>query len=168
MKRSKARKYTQIVIVLVFGLAHLQSAFASAWESTVGVKILILRKKPSFLSKETGRLEYGRIVKVLERNRGWSYISSGKSSGWVQTSSLGERESILKDLDRSAAESSATYKDEVATAGKGFSPEYERMLKNNNKKLNFDAVDKMESIEVPIFLLNEFRKTGNLKSAVLR
>lgn len=144
------------------------TALDQSQDSVVGVALLTLRKSPSFLSRKTGELKYGQKIKILKTRKDWCFITAGSFKGWAQKSALGERESILDDLKRSSAESSATYNDEVATAGKGFSAEYESMLKQKNQKLNFGAVDKMESIELPVKTLLRFKKKGRLQSEVLR
>lgn len=136
--------------------------------SAVGVASLLVRVKPSFLAKGVAKFSYGKNVKVVAVRGDWSRISRGSVVGWVPTTSLGERGSILRDLARSSAESSATYKDEVATAGKGFSAEYEKMLREQNTKLDFEKVNQIESIEIPTRGLIQFQTKGRLKSEILR
>ncbi len=168
MKQNKTWHFFRRIALLWLSFCYFGTSLAQEQVKVVGVVSLTLRAQPRFLSKETGKVTYGQRVKVVKVMRDWSFVSSGKFKGWVQSSSLGERESILSDLKRSSAESSATYKDEVATAGKGFSAEYENMLKRENKELDFGAVDKMESIEIPVKKLLQFKNTGRLQSEVLR
>lgn len=157
-------RFVSLSLSLLFAL----QLYAQKQDSVVGVVSLPLREKPSFLSRQTGILKYGQSVRILRERKNWFLISRGRSKGWVLSSSLGERDSILKDLKRSSAESSATYKDEVATAGKGFSPEYESMLKQKDKNLNFEAVDQVVQFWVPMKTLFKFQTEGGLQSEVLR
>lgn len=166
LKRSKNTIKECIALGVLSSMFFSSSLQAAETQAAVAVDSLVVRNKPSFLAKPLDRLVYGTKVQVVLSRGQWSQITRGNIEGWVPKSSLGSRNSILRDLDRSAAESSATYKDEVATAGKGFSQEYESMLREKDGSLNFAAVDLMETIEIKTTVLLKFQKSGRLQSDV--
>lgn len=168
LKRSKQTLEICMALVVLLSVFVPIPFKAFAAQSAVAVDSLPVRAKPSFLSKPLGRLVYGTKVNVVMSRGQWSRITRGELEGWVPKSSLGSRSSILRDLNRSAAESSETYKDEVATAGKGFSQEYESALREKDGSLNFAAVDRMETLEIRTIDLVNFQKSGRLQSDILK
>jgi len=56
-----------------------------------------------------------------------------------------------------------TSSDEVALAGKGFTPEVESGYRAKHPEMNFAQVDKIESIKVDSTTLQAFIKEGDLK-----
>ena len=56
-----------------------------------------------------------------------------------------------------------TSSDEVALAGKGFTPEVESSYRSKHPEMNFAEVDKIESFKVDPASLQTFIKEGDLK-----
>ncbi|MCJ8275670.1 MAG: hypothetical protein HRT44_04375 [Bdellovibrionales bacterium] len=59
-------------------------------------------------------------------------------------------------------------KDEAVNAGKGFSPEFEKMYSEKNKDLDYGAVDDMEELTVGRKQIIRFAKSGKLRSRFFR
>lgn len=140
---------------------------ARAELSIIGLSRAAVRPKPSVLAKPQGFLKYGDSVSVLGTQGRWSQVQAGALTGWLESSSLGHRKSILKEIGKSDAEISKDYQDEVASAAKGFSEEMEALHKKQNPELNYSAVDRVEKIEVDMDEVVRFSRQGKLKSRVL-
>ncbi len=168
LKRNRSLVQFFLIKTAFLSLFYFEISFAQEQVAKVAVASLILRAKPSFLSKARGKLKHGNKVTVVKVRNDWSLVSSKTLRGWVLSSSLrtnqGGSNSILSGLGRKPATPSATYKDEIATVGKGLSPEYEKGMTQSGRKLNFDAVNTMESRGVGMEYLMKFKKEGRLNS----
>ena len=127
-------------------LLSLGVALAAAEEMSVTVKEAPVRDRASFTGKTVGTLVYGDRVAVVEVKGDWVRVSFAARSinGWMSTSALQTREIVLRS-GRAAGTSASS--GEVALAGKGFSEEVEAEYRKD-AKLNYDAVDDMESFHV--------------------
>jgi uncharacterized protein YgiM (DUF1202 family) len=164
MIRNKVLKTS---IVLLFFLTGFK-AIAEQKEFVIAGQKIFLRDKPSFLGKSVFATTYGAKVALLKKSGGWLQVKLDNQIGWVHQSSVQDGYYILKDIGKGAATSKDTYKDEVVTAGKGFSPEYEAMMKSNNPNLNYKTVDQIENYKVPVENLVNFEISGGLKSEILK
>lgn len=154
-----------LFLALVFSVS--KNGIASEERQAIAVAEAVLRESPGFLSKAVGKFPYGTIVQVLEHDRGWLKIMAGKKIGWVQKSALQDSEYVLKDLGRGKKATMETYKNDVVTAGKGFSPEYEAVMKESNGKLNYSAVDDMEKLAFKEIELFKFARKVRVSSDLL-
>jgi uncharacterized protein YgiM (DUF1202 family) len=136
-------------------------------EYVVAVQKILLRNKPSFLGKGIGTGKYGDKIEILTKKAGWAQIKVAGKTGWAHQSSLQESFFILKEIGKGEAAKS-TYKDEVVAAGKGFSPEYEALMKSQSPDLNYKVVDQIESWLIATDVLKRFATKGGLTSEVLQ
>jgi uncharacterized protein YgiM (DUF1202 family) len=163
---SKVRRNLICAFCLIIFLWQ-QHGFAGQDKIVVSVSEAVVRSAPGFLSKAIAKVPYGTPVRILGRERDWINVAFDKRNGWVQRSALQEAEYVLKDLGRGEKATSETYKNDVVTAGKGFSPEFEAMMKSNDNKLNFEAVDKMERFEFKAIDLFRFARRGRIASDLI-
>ena len=117
------------LLVLVV-IATASSVWAVEQVLTVQVREVQMRATPSFTGKPAAKLVYGQQVSVLEERGAWLKTRAPAGVGWVHTTALtskkieivsGNRNVVVKADER-----------EVATAGKGFSPETEKSYRANN------------------------------------
>jgi uncharacterized protein YgiM (DUF1202 family) len=121
----------------------------------------LLRSTPSLLAAPKGELKYGAKVTVIEKKGSWLSVKHNNLAGWIHSSSLGRAEKLNRDFKQSG-NTKGIYQDEVAAAGKGFSPEYEAAYKKDNPELRFDAVDEFEKFSVSENELKKFMTEGGL------
>ncbi len=134
----------------------------------IAVSEAVLREGSSFLSKPLFKLRYGtRVNKVTNRN-GWVQIRHEDKLGWLPESALQDGVYILREVGRGGKTSTSMYKNEVATAGKGFSPEYEDMMKNREGKLNYEDVNALEEKAFETSELVKFAREVRLNSDVFK
>lgn len=135
-------------------------------EYVVAVQKVLLRDKPSFLGRGIATGKYGTKIEILTKKGTWAQIKMAGKTGWTHQSSLQESFFILKEIGKGEAAKS-TYKDEVVAAGKGFSPEYEALMKSQSPDLNYTSVDEIESWLIATDVLKRFATKGGLTSEVL-
>lgn len=130
---------------------------------SVQVRESQLRKSPSFLGKIVATVHYGDRLSVLEDKDSWIKVSVDGTQGWLHSSATTTKKIVLNpnasDLSRAAGS------DEIALAGKGFNKQVEEKFRQQNKNVNFDLVDKMESGTVSQEEIEAFLKDGKLHPA---
>jgi len=118
----------------------------------VAIQTAVLKDSAGFFAKEVGNLPLGTAVTLVRDDGKWAEVRSGNLAGWVASASLTAR--------RVTASNSSVTVNEVALAGKGFSPDTEIEYKKNG--LNYSMVDAMEKIVVPADDLLRFITEGRL------
>ena len=148
-----------ILIILLF-LPVM--AFA---EDMVKVKVQksTLFEEPKFFSGVVASVKYGDNLELLDKQKGWCYVDFEEQKGWIHESGLTSSKVSLGAIFVGGSSSSATH-DEVALAGKGFTPEVERGYQESNPEMNFALVDLIERYKVHDYSLQKFIKEGGLKT----
>ena len=144
------KKITFILAMLLFTGSL---AFSQANRRYVAVQNTPLKSSTGFFSSNLGNLVFGDAVTLISDNGKWSKVQSGNLTGWVASSNLSARRIIQSN-------SSVVSANEIALAGKGFSPDTELEYKKNG--LDFSMVDNMEQITVPARDLLRFITEGRL------
>jgi len=142
------------LILLVSGFAAAQSAGSTLF---VAVKTLTLKSGTGYFDSNKGTLKYGDKVTVIRINGKYAEVKSEKNSsvtGWTATTSLAKR--------IATGNSNSVSTKELALAGKGFSQETEKTLKNQKTNLNYAEVDKTEEIIVRDREVKRFLEEGQL------
>jgi len=144
----------RLLVLLVVALCAGSAVFAQADRSTryVAVQTAAVKDSAGFFAKDLGSLSLGDAVRLLNEDGKWSQVQAGSLTGWVTSSSLSAR--------RVVASNTAVTANEVAMAGKGFSPDMELEYKKNG--LDYSMVDSMEKINVPANDLLRFITEGRL------
>jgi len=118
----------------------------------VAVQNAVLKDSTGFFAKEVGNLPLGTAVTLIRDDGKWAEVRAGNLAGWVTSASLSAR--------RVVASNSQVTANEVALAGKGFSPNTEMEYRKNG--LDYSMVDSMEKIVVPAADLLRFIDEGHL------
>ena len=139
----------------------LAANVATAASVIVITQEAMLRKDKHFFAAVVARVPHGKSLHVLGSEGDWLRVYYQETYGWLHN---GEVKQQVFDLSGLTAQSSGgATQDEVALAGKGFTPEVEKALRKNNPKMRFHLVDKVESSRVSNENLRVFLKKGNLK-----
>ncbi len=156
----------KFLLILICVVSSPYFVFASDFNRTLFLKVREAKIKiePSFLAKSITGLKYGDPVIVLDDTNSWFKIKSlagkvGYLHGSMLSSSSVKLNSKSKFIPKSASS-----KDGVVMAGKGFNKEVERKYAKLNSSLNYKAVDRMEKISISDSQINEFVKAGKLVS----
>lgn len=145
-------------------LAVMPALAAKTKTMSIQVRQGQLRSTPSYLSRIKTTLNYTDRVTILEEKGVWMRVrpEAGTIEGWIHSASLTKKKLALKSGDTDATTAVST--EEQALAGKGFNSDVEAKFKENNDKVSFEWVDKMEKITIPTPKIISFLKAGDVKA----
>jgi hypothetical protein len=151
------RRFVIILLLLAFpGLAQAGK--------TVKVKVekSTVFEQPRFFAKVVTTVKYGDHLEMLEETNDWARVRFGEHRGWIHKSCLTSARLNLGAI-LVGGSSSSTTEDEVALAGKGFTPEVEQGYKGSHQGMNYALVDEIERYEVDDDSLHDFITQGGLR-----
>lgn len=146
--------------VLLLGLS-LMTSVALADTVKVITQEAVIRKDKRFFAPAVVRAPYGSVVEQLGREGDWLRVRYQGKQGWIHVSAVQEQKFQLSS--RSGGQAQETSQDEVALAGKGFTPEVEKAFREKNPKMRYDLVDQVQSYKADEGELQAFLQAGNLK-----
>ena len=121
----------------------------------------MIRKDKRFFAPVIVSVPYGEVIQQLKREGDWLLVAYRGKQGWIHISAVQEQKFRLSSLMTSKAKE--TSQDEVALAGKGFTPEVEKAFRKQNPEMKFHLVDQVESVEISNQELQTFVTKGRLK-----
>jgi Bacterial SH3 domain len=146
--------------VILLGLLIMTSG-AMAETAKVITQEAIIRKDKRFFAPIVIRVPYGEAIEELGRQGDWLRVSYGGKQGWIHISAVQEQKFQLSSF--STEKASEASHEEVALAGKGFTPEVEKAFRDKNPKMRYDLVDQIQYVRIEDVQLQAFIRTGNLK-----
>ena len=163
VRYSKSVRY-----LLALGLALVVLMPAAGWGEVLKVSQpnQSLYPDPDFGSTPVGTVPEGAEVNVERQAGDWYKVEYQGKTGWLNrqafpappTSSKFSLGGLL-----TGTPVKQTSSDEVALAGKGFTPEVESGYRAKHPEMDFAQVDKVESYKVDPATLQAFIKEGDLK-----
>jgi uncharacterized protein YgiM (DUF1202 family) len=154
-------KRVLFVFILILFSAGLAAAQVQAGGTLyVSVKTIDLKSGTGLFTSTTGTLNLGDQVEVVQVQGKNIEVRSAKNSslkGWTSSANFSARQIVA------GTSSTATAK-EVALAGKGFNQEVERSYKDHQSNLNYNDVNKVESINISDTELKKFMEEGRLRT----
>ena len=147
----KASLFIILIILATFGVAV-------AAQYKVITKDAPVRKDKRFFAPVVTRIPYGATVEDQGRQGDWLRVTYRGKQGWIHIGVVQERK---VQLLRAGKAREAT-QEEVALAGKGFTPEVEKAYREKNPRLKYGEVDEIESLRVDDDSLLAFIRAGNL------
>lgn len=158
--------------VLALGLALVLLMPGTGWAEVLKVAQpnQSLYPDPDFASTPVAPVPEGAEVNVETQAGDWYKVEYQGKSGWLNRQAFGKPQAAAGSGSGFSLPGLLTGKpvketssDEVALAGKGFTPEVENSYRSKHPEMNFAQVDKIESITVPPAKLQAFIKEGDLK-----
>ncbi len=146
--------------VWVLALCLFSSAAAAATVKVI-TQDAVIRKDKRFFAPALVRAPFGASLQELGRDGDWFRVSYQGKEGWIHKSALQEQKFQLSSLAGGKAEESS--RDEVALAGKGFTPEVEKAFREKNPKMRYDLVNQVQAYQVDEQRLQAFLRAGNLQ-----
>jgi hypothetical protein len=153
---------------LVLGLALVLLLPAAGWGEvrTVGRDHQFLYPDPDFASTPIVAVPAGSEVNVESQVGDWYKVTYQGKSGWINrqaflTLPAGSKFNLSGLLFGTPVKQTSS--DEVALAGKGFTPEVESSYRAKHPEMNYAQVDRIESYKVAPATLQAFIKQGDLK-----
>ncbi len=121
-----------------------------------------LYQDPNFASTSLGPVPVGAEVSVLSRSGDWVQVSYQGKTGWLHKLAFPQGSGVSLPGLLTGGPVRETKSDEVALAGKGFTPEVEAGYRQKNPGLNYAQVDQIESFRVNPGQLAAFIQEGGL------
>lgn len=148
--------------LVIAGFLLISTITLAAAMKSVQIKAGALRSNPSFMSKIVAKVAYGDRVEAVDNKNGWSKVTlaGAKQSGWIHDSALTHKKIVLTAGQSNVAQGATG--DEIALAGKGFSEQVEREMKEKKPQLDFKMIDQMEKIVVSDSQMQNFLKEGQV------
>lgn len=144
---------TKRIMAAALGILALAAAgYAAGTMLFVQVEKAVVRDQPNYFSgKVVATLAYGESAEQLDENGPWFKVrlADGKE-GWISKSAVTETKVALKSVPSSAADAGGTNAkadaEEVALAGRGFSPQVEQQYRAGKRELDnaYSWIDYME------------------------
>ena len=128
----------------------------------VKVQKASLFSQPNFLSKTVATLQFGDELEMEEVVKDWAKVKFGHQRGYIHQSALTSTKVDMKTMLFSSSSPSGASQDEVALAGKGFTPEVEKNYGKAHPEMNYALVDEIERYNVDPNSLRSFIQKGGL------
>jgi hypothetical protein len=122
-----------------------------------------LYAEPSFNAAMLGMVPEGTEVQIIQQSGDWYQVAYQGQQGWLpqQAFPAAKKLNLTNLLKGRAVQETRT--DEVALAGKGFTPEVEAGYRQKHPNLNYALVDQVEKFEVSPGRLQAFQREGGLQ-----
>ena len=146
---------------IIFLGVLLMASVALAATFKVITQEATIRKDKRFFAPVVARVAYGELIQELDRKGDWLRVSYRGKNGWIHISAVQEQKFELSSLSSGRAQE--TSREEVALAGKGFTPEVEKAFREKNPKMRYDLVNHVQGYKVAESRLQAFIRAGNLK-----
>jgi hypothetical protein len=146
--------------LLAAGLV-LVASVAMAASVKVVTQQAVIRNDKRFFAPPVATVAYGEVLQELTREGDWLRVQYRGNQGWIHVSAVEEQKVNLSPLMTSKAKE--TSRDEVALAGKGFTPEVEKAFRAKNPQMKYDLVDRIEGYRVSMEELHLFVQDGWLR-----
>ncbi|HSR11025.1 MAG TPA: SH3 domain-containing protein [Thermodesulfobacteriota bacterium] len=151
----------KIRIWIVFLLLGLMTSVALA----AGVRVItqdgVIRKERRFFSSPVIRAPYGAVLEQTGKQGDWVRVNYRGKEGWIHKSAVQEQKFDFTTLAGGRADESS--QDEIALAGKGFTPEVEKVFREKNPNVRYDLVNKIEAFKADEQRVQSFIQAGGLK-----
>jgi hypothetical protein len=146
--------------LLLLGFCLLTSV---AFAATVKVitQEAVIRNDKRFFASPVVRAPYGSVIEQIGREGDWLRVSYQGKQGWLHISAVQEQKVQISPFSQGKAREAS--QDEVALAGKGFTPEVEKAFREKNPKMRYDLVNQVESSKVAEAGLQAFMRSGSLR-----
>jgi hypothetical protein len=121
---------------------------------------------PDFAGTPLAPVPVGAEVSMVRQAGDWYKVDFQGQTGWIHRQAFPQAKAPAKLSLPSLLTGGAvkeTTSDEVALAGKGFTPEVEASYRQKHPEANFAMVDKVEAFKVDENQLKAFIKEGGLK-----
>ena len=146
--------------IILFGF-FLTASVAFAATLKVITQDAVIRKDKRFFAPALVRAPLGASLQELGREGDWFRVSYQGKEGWIHKSALQEQKFQLSSLAGGKAEEAS--RDEVALAGKGFTPEVEKAFREKNPKMRYDLLNQVQAYQLDDQRIQAFLRAGNLR-----
>ncbi len=155
------------VWLVILGLAAILGGPGPAWGETMKVTLgsQSLYGEPNFSGTPIAPVPQGAEVQVVSRSGDWYRVEYQGNAGWMHRQAFTRAQAPKLSLPGVLFGGGVkeTKSDEVALAGKGFTPEVEAGYRQKHPDMNYGQVDQVEGFRVDDAKLQAFIKEGGLQ-----
>ncbi|WP_027359197.1 SH3 domain-containing protein [Desulforegula conservatrix] len=155
--------FVLISVFLIFAVTCFGEAEKIA---RVKTKENYIRESDRFYSQIKAKVFYDETLQVIGKKNEWLNVRYKDTEGWIHQSAVSESRKMVytpvmlgADIDPDAEKENH----EVALAGKGFTPDVEKKMGENDPSLNYAQIDEIVNKETPLQKISKFMKEGGLK-----
>jgi uncharacterized protein YgiM (DUF1202 family) len=128
---------------------------------TVQVLSAKVQKTPSFIAPTAAKVVRGEQLTTTEEQKDWLKVTTkAGQTGWINRASVVDKAVALST--KPGGSKGSVSEDEVALAGRGFSPEVEAKYRSGHPELDFSHIDKIEKLDVDGGDLSRFVAEGGI------
>ncbi len=150
---------------LKYWLAALGLLLTASVATAASVRIItqrgMLREEKRFFAPVIARIPYAESLHVLGSEGDWLRVYYQNKYGWIHRGEVNEQKFTLSVF--TGESTGGATQDEVALAGKGFTPQVEKVFRQRNPDMQFVLVDQVESLRISDKKIQTFLEQGNLK-----
>ncbi len=139
----------------------MMTAVAMAATFRVVTEEATIRKDRKFFAPVVIRVPYGEVLQDKAKKGDWLMVNYKGRQGWIHKSAVQEQKLDWSSV--SGGRATEATRDEVALAGKGFTPEVEKSYRGKNPKMRYDLVTQVESYRLSEGQVENFIRAGNLR-----
>jgi len=158
LEEGKMRKGAWMILLAFLTISSVAAAVATV---KVITQEAMIRKDKRFFAPVVIRVPYGETIQELQRQGDWLRVNYRGKEGWIHISAVQEQKFRLSSLMGERAEEAS--REEVALAGKGFTPEVEKAFREKNPRMRYDLVDQVQSYKIEETQLQAFIRAGLLQ-----
>ncbi len=151
----------RIKVLVTFLFLAVMSSLALGASVTIITQEGVIRKDGRFFSPSVIRAPYGSVLEKKGRQGEWLHVNYRGKEGWIHKSAVEEQK--FETSSFSSGKAHETSQDEIAMAGKGFTPEVEKAFREKNPNMRYDQVNKVQN-----FNLDEQRNLSFIQAGGLR
>jgi hypothetical protein len=148
------------VIIFITVLICISPEIINAATAKVITRKNAIRENCKFFSPLKSLVQFGNEIELVSKEGDWYRVNFKGISGCIHKTAIKEKKFSLSGL--LGGKSRDTSNEEVALAGKGFSPEVESSYRKKHPQFDFDSVNRLEKIEIKKAELYKFIKEGEL------
>ncbi len=152
------------LLLLVLAALLCSPALAGAETMKVSQANQSLLSEPNFSGTPIAPVPTGSEVNVVTTSGDWLKVEYQGNTGWMHRGAFAQAQAPKPSLTGMLFGGGVqqTKSDEVALAGKGFTPEVEAGYRQKHPEMNFAQVDQVEGFKVDNAKLQAFIKEGGL------
>jgi hypothetical protein len=129
--------------LILLGMCLLTSVAFAATVKVITQEAVIRNDKRFFATLSCEHL--GSFIEQI-REGDWLRVSYQGKQGWIHISAVQEQKVQISPFGQGKAREAS--QDEVALAGKGFTPEVEKAFREKNPQMRYDLVNQVQSSKV--------------------
>ncbi len=158
-------KYRGWLLIMVLAALLCSPVLAGAETMKVAQGNQSLLSEPNFSGTPIAPVPTGAEVNVVTASGDWYKVEYQGNTGWMHRGAFAQAQAPKMGLPGMLFGGGVkeTKSDEVALAGKGFTPEVEAGYRQKHPDMNFAQVDQVEGFKVDNAKLQAFIKEGGLK-----